>query len=211
MILRKTVLLTAFVLAAGVADLAQATDLSFTGNFVYDNDVQKFSFNLVGDSSVTLRSWSYAGGVNAAGQTIAAGGFDPILSLFDGAGNLIAEQDDGDPGSVAVDPKTREGFDVNLATTLVAGAYTVSIQEYDNFSRGSLGLGYYHDGDVNRNFANGFVDITGSQRTSGWAFDILGADTATQEPPSSAVPEPASLALVGLGSVAMMLRRRRQG
>ena len=66
---------------------ANATDFSFTGNFTNDNDVALFDFT-VGASSpdVILRTWSYAGGTNAAGQVIAEGGFDPILAVFDSTG-----------------------------------------------------------------------------------------------------------------------------
>ena len=56
-----------------------ATNLSFTGTFTHDDNVQLFTFVVGAPSTVTLRTWSYAGGVNAAGATIARGGFDPIL------------------------------------------------------------------------------------------------------------------------------------
>jgi hypothetical protein len=65
-----------------VSTPAAAADFSFTGNFTQDDNVQLFNFVVGAPSSVTLRTWSYAGGTNAAGTTIARGGFDPILALF---------------------------------------------------------------------------------------------------------------------------------
>ena len=72
-----------------VTSVASAADFSFTGNFAHDNDVQQFNFSVGSLSSVSLRSWSYAGGTNAAGQQIARGGFDPILALFDANGPFV--------------------------------------------------------------------------------------------------------------------------
>ena len=77
---------------------SQAAALSFTGNLAGDNDVQLFSFTLAADADVTLRTWSNAGGVNAAGQLVAAGGFDPIVSLFAGSGALARLFDANDDG-----------------------------------------------------------------------------------------------------------------
>ena len=67
---------------------SNAADFSFTGNFNLDNDVQLFNFSVGAPSTVTLRTWSYAGGINAAGQTIARGGFDPIQAVFNSTGTL---------------------------------------------------------------------------------------------------------------------------
>src|SRR5215471_14280681 len=78
----------AFVLNPRPAD---AANFSFTGSLSTDDQVQMFNFNVGSTSSVTLRSWSYAGGTNSAGSTIARGGFDPILALFNSSGSLITQ------------------------------------------------------------------------------------------------------------------------
>ncbi|MCA1857243.1 VPLPA-CTERM sorting domain-containing protein [Massilia oculi] len=195
----------------GSASLAQAANLSFTGNFTYDNDVQRFNFTLTEAGKVTLRSWSYAGGVNAAGQTILRGGFDPILALFSADGTRIAEQDDAGCSLVDPDAVTGSCWDVNRSADLLAGNYIVTIQQYSNFSLGDLSAGYTYDGVDNRNFRDGFVDENGDRRDSHWAFDILNVASAEIPPDEPGeVPEPASLGLLAAGTAGLAMARRRR-
>ena len=178
---------------------ASANDFSFTGNFGGDNDVQLFSFSVGATSTVTLRTWSYAGGTNAASTAIARGGFDPILALFDSTGLLLNQNDDGG-SSVAADAVTGAHYDTYLSSTLAAGAYTVSVMQYANFAIGpNLSNGFSGSGTTN------FRDATGNLRDSHWAFDILNVNVATVP----GVPEPETYALMalGLGAIGMMRRR----
>jgi len=201
----------AAVLTLGLAaTAASAANYSFSGNFEYDNDVQLFTFTVGAPSSVSLRSWSYAGGTNAAGTVIARGGFDPILGLFDSTGALVEEQDDAGCGVVDADSVTNQCYDTFYTANLAAGTYTASIQQYDNFAAGdNLADGFDFDGVAFQTFSDGFVDATGNQRDSHWAFDILNVNSAVQD--GNDIPEPESLALVGLGLFGMAaLRRRKQ-
>lgn len=208
-------LLMASVVGIGTAQ-ATPSDFSFTGTFNRDDNVQLFNFVAGGSSSVILRTWSYAGGTNAAGDVIARGGFDPILALFDSAGNYIDQNDDGGCSLVAADAVTGKCWDTYFSAALVAGHYTVAIMQYDNFAGSSLSDLFARQGQGNFTFTEGWCrgdnapdatafcdvsDVTGGARDNHWAFDILGVEGADQVPPVIGVPEPSSLGLLGLGAL----------
>src|SRR5258706_14206850 len=155
---------------------ASASDFSFTGNLAGDDSVQTFDFSVGASSNVTLRTWSYAGGTNAAGQVIARGGFDPILALFAlPGGALIGQNDDGPPGTVAAEAVTGASFDTFLQEMLAPGNYRVSVMQFSNFAIGP-------------NFSDGFLgsgtsnsqDFTGDFRASRSAFEILNVNASVQ-------------------------------
>lgn len=189
-------LVPALALAASFAcSAANAADFSFVGSLARPGEVQLFSFNVGATSDVTLRTWSYAGGTNAAGALIPRGGFDPILALFDSTGLKIGENDDGGL-NVAPDPVDGIRFDTFLfLPSLAPGAYQVSVAVFPNFAIGP-------------NLSNGFSGAdTFNGRTADWAFDVLGVDTAVV----ATVPVPAALPLMaaGLGLFGFIARRRR--
>lgn len=192
--------ISATALTLSVAGAAQALDFSFRGTFAKDNDVQLFNFTVGGSSEVTLKTLSYAGGTQADGTVVARGGFDPILSLFDGSGNFITRNDDGG-SQVPADAITGLRYDTFLQQLLNPGIYTVAVSQYNNFARGNnLSDGFIHDSEPN--FAGGF-----NSRTNAWAFDVLNVDQATVPNPTP-VPTPALLpGLVGLGLG--VLRKRK--
>ncbi len=212
----------AFALAALLGcSAAQAADFSFTGTFRQDDDVQLFNFNVGAASpNVVLRTWSYAGGVNAAGATIARGGFDPILALFDSSGALINQNDDG--GSNVATDLSGARYDTYLAIgSLTAGQYTAAVMQFNNFAVGpNLSNGFTRTGQgnftgsaaFNAACANvsSFCDVSGNldfnARTNAWAFDILGVESAVV----ATVPVPAALPLMaaGLGLFGFFARRR---
>lgn len=200
------------VCVAGVRP-AQATDFSFSGTFTRDDEHQLFRFTIRSPSNVTLRTWSYAGGMNAQGQTIARGGFDPILALFNGAGNLIGANDDGECTHVAQDTLTHQCWDTFLLTPvpLAPGNYFANVAQFDNLNNGSI-AGGIRDGEGNFtatfecptqvSFNDSSCVDPGLQRDGHWAFDILNVDQATL------VHEPAFLLLFGAILAALPLFRR---
>lgn len=212
--LAKAALIAALFASAAPA---AAANFSFTGNFNRDDNVQTFNFAVGAASNITLRSWGYAGGVNAAGQTISRGGFDTILALFDSAGVLINQNDDGGCSLVAADAVTGACWDTYLTASLSAGNYFVAVMQYDNFANGpNFANGFVRTGQGNftggisgcNSTQNSFEDVSGNQagcqRTNAWAFDILNVEQA------ALVPEPATWAMMiaGFGLVGGAMRRR---
>ena len=75
--------LAGFALLLPVSPLVRAANISFTGTFLSDTDLQFFTFTVLNPTpGVALRTWSYSGGVNAAGQAIPSGGFEPYLNMY---------------------------------------------------------------------------------------------------------------------------------
>ena len=210
-----TFVLVSFLASMGVA---QAASFSFTGTFTQDDDVQLFSFVIGIPTTVTLLTYSYAGGTNAAGIVIPAGGFDPILSLFDSLGTFIDEDNDDDDfvSPDVIDPTTGRAYRFVPPDTLAAGTYTVSLTQFDNFATGpTLADGFFRQGEGNFtgiDFGPGsgsFFDDTESQRTNSWALDILNVQQA-QLVPGQVVPEPGSLLLFGSGLVGLAFWKRKK-
>lgn len=201
--MKKAFFLAALPIGIGFATPAMATDFSFVGSLADPNEVQLFEFFVPADSTVTLRTWSYAGGTNAAGDIIVRGGFDPILALFNSVGALIGQNDDGGL-NVMADAVTGQRFDTFFQQNLAAGNYTVSVMAFSNFANGpNLSDGFGGGGS--------FTDFVGDRRTNAWAFDILNVGEAVQV---GGVPEPATWAmlLLGFGFVggAMRSAKRQQ-
>src|SRR4051794_10875032 len=96
--LSQCLLVLVGLLASGA--YAAPINFSFTGIFSRDDDVQFFSLALGAPSMVTLRTYSYAGGTQANGNVVSAGGFDPVLTVFNSPGQLLHQEDDAPMGTV---------------------------------------------------------------------------------------------------------------
>lgn len=213
-ILRRIGLAACLCFATSIA--AHADTFSFTGNFNQDDDVQLFHFTVGSTSTVTLRSLSYAGGTQADGHVVARGGFDPILALFDAAGNLIGQNDDDNDGVVPPDAVTGQRYDTYLSSLLGAGSYVVSVMQYNNFAIGpTLAAGFRRDGQGNFTAtlnggcgASRFCDAANDARDSHWAFDIGGVNSAS----TVVTPIPAAMPLLlsGMAGLGVLRLRRNQ-
>ncbi len=194
---------------------SRAGGVSYTGTFNLDNQVQIETFTLSAASDVTLRTWSFLGGTNYAGQVIPAGGFDTLLTLFGPGGGYLDFNDDINYNNGNWDALLSEH-------ALAPGTYTVALTQYDNYANAYLE--YLSTGSTSGTLADGFSeaanpnftlsfpntpagasgyfwDASGIQRTGNWALDIVS---------SAAVPEPPSVLLCAIGAVARLgwMRKR---
>lgn len=164
---------------------AFGADFSFIGAFAQDDERRQFSFTLNQPGTVLLRTWSYAGGVNAAGAQIEAGGFDPSLSLFDSTGLLLASNRDGGCDKVAADRVTALCWDALVSSPLPSGTYQLVLTESENTAQGPyLTDPFVYDGAGNFTAAPGvaapagFWDFSPNRRNNSYALDIRGVDSA---------------------------------
>ncbi len=145
--------IAALVVCLFTAPLVPAANVSFSGTFTSDLQVQFFTFTVAADTAgVGFGTLSYAGGLNANGQTIAEGGFAPHLDIWDPSGNPMNPGHSGcnpsNPVTLynpAQDSVTSTCGDAYYPTTLafpngtwVAGTYTVALEVDGNPSTGAI-------------------------------------------------------------------------
>lgn len=200
--------------------------LSETGTLASPEDTFELVINLATPGNVTLQTYGFGGGTNAAGTVIPSGGFDPFVGLFSGTGStavfingdsdILSNYTPGCPpaGTVTIGSMPNQCGDVELVLTgLAAGTYTVLLSDAEYLPNAVF--------EVAGVLGDGFTDFTGGvfqtcvdanncipqPDTANWALDIT-------EPSSSApsVPEPGAFGLGGLGLVfvagASEVRRR---
>ena len=200
-------LLFRFLLATGFAlawQAAGAVTFTSSGNFARDDQVAFIPITLDATNLLSVTSLGYAGGFEAGGAAVPRGGFDTMLFLYNSAGTLLAQSDDGI--GVPTDPTTGLASDASFSIGLGAGAYTLAVTQYDNFALGDLSAGFSRTGSgnftpaLNGCTAMAFCDTSGAARTAHYAINV------------SVVPEPSMVALMlaGLAAIAGLHHRRKQ-
>jgi len=195
------------LLLAGSAQLSAST-ISYNGSFSADDNVVLIPFTVAADDPVLIQTTSFAGSM----------GFEPVLTLYDGSGNLFLQDATGGTapsgcGGRAIDPTSGFCLDAEIDSFLNAGSYTLALTEYDNIPSGpTLADGFPQTGNGDftgpefLGIPGSFILFDGQQRTSDWALDIDITGTTT----IATAPEPDSLILTGLGLIAAAFIARRK-
>jgi len=215
-----------------IAPLALADTICYTGTLSDSEDIFETTFTLTSTENVTLQTYGFGGGVNAAGTTISPGGTDPFLAIFsgtgpdadiltDGFGNAFGSSLDlsnygsfqGCPpaGTVTIGGNPQCGDIMMTLDSLAAGTYTVVLADGQYiadavFDNGTLGEGFTDfTGGV---FCNIDINSVDCPNTSGaYALDITEVSSAV----TTATPEPAPVSLItgALLLIAAGIRRFR--
>lgn len=215
--LRALGVITSITLAAGVASAATNSE---TGAFSNPENVDTFVFTLTTGGDISVQTFGFGGGVNAAGTAIPAGGFDSFVGIFAGTprggaeflsgdSDVLSDYTPGCPpaGTVTIGSVPGQCGDVSLELDgLPPGDYTVLLTDGSYIPEAVFesSPGYLSDG---------FVDLTGgvfqtcydandcNNDSANWALDITVPDS------TPAVPEPSSFWLAASLAVLTLPKR----
>jgi hypothetical protein len=190
-------------------------------------------------SSVTVQTFGFGGGTNAAGQAISAGGFDSLVALFsgsgptatilvDGSGNPFASADNltlfspGCPpaGTVLMGVTNVCGDNTLVASVTPGLTYTLLLTDA-NFVPCAVNPGPPPANGCTTNLSANPVDPNQYGDLTGGVFQTCNFDSSGQTCNTDtgsfavdispvATPEPATLVLLGSGLLAAGWRSRRR-
>jgi hypothetical protein len=195
---------------------AFAGTMSYTGVLNSPEDDFETTASLFNPGTLTIQTWGFGGGTNAAGALILSGGFDPFAGVFDSSGDLIQGTSDvlsnylgftGCPpaGLVTIGSVPGNCGDITMSLALAAGTYTIFLSDAGYIPNAIF------DSPSYGNLDEGFTDLTGgvfqtcadlndcNNDTANWALDV------TTPASSVSAPEPGALGLCGLGSAVFLL------
>jgi len=222
-----TALKLLFLWTAGTA-IAAANTVSYTGTLASPESTAEFMLTLTQRYLVTMQTYGFGGGTNAANMVISPGGTDPFLGVFrgtgptagirhDGSGNPFGTSLDltnyGNPNFLGCPPAGAPAIhgspqcgDITMSMVLFPGTYTVLLSDGQYvpeavFSHVTLGAGF-SDLTVG-NFCNILINgIDCPNSTGAYALDITTTPTT--------LPEPNMLAplVLGMAGLAVWFRKR---
>ncbi len=185
-----------------VLQTAHASSTTLTGTLSSDDQIIPYAFTNATTQTYNFFTTSYGGGTNLDGTKSPAGGFVPVLTLFNANGMIVGPSSTGG----AVDPLSGLSNDAFLTETLGAGSYILELSEFPNVALGNLADGFLFAGQGN--FTGGICGGSGSfletdtipctQRNSSYSLNVGTAVT----------PEPATWLLV-LPATGLFLVGRR--
>ncbi len=205
--LATAALLVAFVAqgayAASIANTKLGTlsaNATKTGTLTDEAQVIEESFMLTSTTSLTVFTTSYGGGTNLDGTMTAAGGFQPMLTLYDSAGNYVMGEEVTSPVA-NTDAKTGLALDAYLKdSNLMPGGYIITLT--DIFNQQSATATNLSDGFTGAGGPN-FADVQGNARNGNYAVNLA------ITPSGTTAPEPATfwLILPALAGAAVFLHK----
>jgi hypothetical protein len=154
------------------------------------------TFTVSQTTTMEAITYGYGGGVSLTGATVAPGGFEPYLSLFDASGNFLASTYYGTLCPPGANTAGGNCYDVSLdGGVLTPGTYQIAITAFENMPLAENGAG--------TNLSDGFAGVgnLAAGENLNYAFDVILPQDA---------PEPASLVLFAIACAALPLRKAKQ-
>lgn len=204
--------------------------ISCIGTLGSPEDLFEQSFTVLGTRSVTIQSYGFGGGTNAASSVIPAGGFAPLIALFSAAPETIRTDAFGNP--IASVPGSTQFFagcppaglrsiggsaecgDSRLVVSLGPGSYNLLVSDADY-----IPFAVSPGPPTSTALSDGFADLTGGVFQTctpagacigdgaNFAIDILGFSDTTTGP----APEPTSTCLLGAALAVLGWNHFRKG